>query len=126
MQPKDKIRVYVAGRLADPAVDYLGNCHRMMLLAEKVRRRGFSVYVPCLDLLMGIMFGHYTYEDYFDNSQAYLATSDAMVVQPVGAGSSSGVGKEKELCESLGIPMFCEVEALEQWAKKVWPHRLPS
>ncbi len=62
-------RAYVAGALSDPNVcTYLTNCSRMMDVAEIVRRLGVSVYIPCIDLQMGLKFGYYEYDDYFNNS----------------------------------------------------------
>lgn len=98
-------RIYVAGKLNDMAVDYLLNVHKMMVTAEKVRKAGYSVYVPAIDLVMGIAFGYTDYHDYFDNSQPWLEASDAVFLTP-GWETSKGTKKEIELAESLGIPVF--------------------
>ncbi len=74
------LRVYVAGKLSDGTIEYLQSCHQMIRLAEEVRRAGFSVYIPCLDLLTGLVFGDLNYLDYFDNSQPWLEASDAVIV----------------------------------------------
>lgn len=109
-----KKRVYVAGKLNGMAVDYVKNCHSMIEWAEKIRRLGFSVYVPCVDFLMGVHFGYYTYEDYFDNSQPWLAASDAVFVCP-GWESSRGTKRELETAGKLGIPVFCKIEDIKEW-----------
>lgn len=100
-----KIRVYVAGKLNDMAVNYLYNVHKMMVTAEEARLAGFSVFVPAIDLTMGIKFGYNDYHDYFDNSQPWLAVSDAVLLTP-GWETSAGTAKEIELAKSLGIPVF--------------------
>lgn len=110
------LRVYVAGKLNDSdAVKYLRNCHRMILVAESVRRQGFSVYIPCLDFLMGMVFGDWSYEDYFDNSQPWLEVSDAVVVCPDGWEDSDGTKKEIATAERLDIPVFFSTEDLVKW-----------
>ena len=75
---KRRTRIYVAGPLNALACDYLKNVHQMMQCAEALRKKGYSVYVPALDLLMGLTFGNYEYGDYFENSQPWLDASDAM------------------------------------------------
>ena len=119
-----KIRVYVAGRLNDPAIEYLRNVHRMMLLAERTRLEGFAVYVPALDLLMGIMFGTYEYRDYFGYNEPWLAVSEAVIVQPVGANTSKGTQEEIASAKTLGIPVFYTEDALLTWAKNTHPERI--
>ncbi len=112
------LRVYVAGKLSDGTIEYLQSCHQMIRLAEEVRRAGFSVYIPCLDLLTGLVFGDLNYLDYFDNSQPWLAAADAVIVQPVGWGDSEGTGKEVKRAERLGIPVFWRKEDLIEWRDK--------
>ena len=119
-----KIRVYVAGRLNDMAVDYLRNVHRMMMLAERTRLAGFAVYVPALDLLMGIMFGTYEYRDYFGYNEPWLAVSEAMIVQPVDVHTSKGTQDEIATAKTLGIPVFYSEDALLIWAKTTHPERI--
>lgn len=119
-----KIRVYVAGRLNDPAIDYLRNVHRMMLLAERVRLAGFAVYVPALDLLMGIMFGTYEYRDCFDNSQPWLEAAEAVIVEPLGAKTSKGTQAEIARANALSIPVFWTEEDLLAWAQATYPERI--
>jgi hypothetical protein len=107
----NKKRIYVAGPLNAQAVDYLSNCSNMMTEAEHLRRLGFSVYVPCIDLLMGIKFNYTDYHDYFDNSQPWLAVADAVYLCK-GWQASKGTAKEIELAESLDIPVFDDPDML--------------
>jgi len=105
--------VYVAGALNDMAVGYIKNVHRMIVCAERVRRAGFGVFVPCLDLLMGIMLGDYVYDDYFYNSQVWLEKADAVFVCP-GWKDSKGTIREIKYATELGIPVYFDIEILKE------------
>lgn len=98
-------RIYIAGKLNDMAVDYLLNVHKMMATAEEVRKAGYSIYVPAIDLIMGIAFGYTKYEDYFNNSQPWLEVSDAIFLTP-GWETSKGTEKEIQLAWKNDIPVF--------------------
>jgi hypothetical protein len=87
------------------AVDYLKNVSNMMTEAEHLRRLGFSIYVPAIDLLMGIKFGYTGYNDYFDNSQPWLKAADAVYLC-AGWENSKGTKAEMETAMSHGIPVF--------------------
>jgi hypothetical protein len=86
-------RVYIAGKLSAMAVDYIVNMHKMAEEAEFVRRLGFAVYVPFMDILMGFKFGYNNYSDYFDNSQPFL--KNAKLFMYVRDGSPHLERKEK-------------------------------
>ena len=105
-------RVYVAGKLNDMAVSYLSNVHKMMMTAEKVRKAGYSVFVPCIDLLMGIKFGYEDYHDYFDNSQPWVEVADAIFLTP-GWETSEGTKKEIDRAKRLDIPVFSKLEDMD-------------
>jgi hypothetical protein len=97
-------RIYVAGALNSDAVGYIRNLNRMISYSNKLRRKGYSVFVPGLDFLMGLLDGDFDYKDYFENSQSWLAVSNIMFVCP-GWESSKGTAKEIEYAKSLGIPI---------------------
>jgi len=101
----NKKRIYVAGPLNAMAVDYLNNVSNMMNEAEHLRRLGFSIYVPAIDLLMGIKFGYTDYHDYFDNSQPWLLAADAVYLC-TGWENSKGTKAEMETAMANGIPVF--------------------
>lgn len=113
-----KYKVYIAGPLNALAIDYLHNVHRMMTVAEEARLAGFSVFVPALDMLMGLKFGYESYNDYFDNSQPWLEVADAVLLVP-GYESSQGTKREMKLAKSKGIPVF---ESLGQLMKYFHGH----
>jgi len=97
-------KIYIAGALNSDAVGYIRNLHRMISYSNKLRRKGYSVFVPGLDILMGLLDGDFDYKDYFENSQPWLAVSDIMFVCP-GWESSKGTVKEIESAKELGIPV---------------------
>ena len=104
-------RVYVAGKLNDMACDYIKNVHRMIVWSEKVRKLGFAVYVPAIDFIQGMVFGDWNYDDYFDNSQAWLDASDAVFLVP-GWETSEGTKREIERVREQNIPVFDDLNEL--------------
>ena len=106
-------KVYCAGKLNGMACDYNKNMHHMIVWSEKVRRLGYAVFVPGLDMLTGIVMGDLDYTDYFENSQPWLAASDAVFVTPNWE-TSKGTAKEIEYAKSLGIPVFFDLELMDK------------
>lgn len=107
-------RIYIAGKLSASAIDYIDNIRKMIDTAEKVRRAGYSVFVPCLDLLMGIRLEWMSYWDYFDNNIAWLEVADAMFLVP-GWESSRGVKKELKIAKEKSIPIFEDVAEMNTY-----------
>ena len=97
-------KIYVAGALNSDAVGYIRNLHKMISYANILRKKGYAVFVPGLDFLMGLLDGNFDYQDYFDNSQPWLDVSDIMFVCP-GWESSAGTLKEIEFAKKIGIPV---------------------
>ena len=106
------LKVYIAGRLNDDAVDYIKNMHKMMVFAHKVKRMGFSIFVPCLDVLMGMKFGTYDYEDYFYSNLEWLRVADAVFVCPGWEDSKGTIAEIKE-AKKNGIPVYFKLENLK-------------
>jgi len=104
-----KKRAYIAGKLNSDAVGYIGNVRAMCIEAEKVRQKGYSVFVPALDIVLGLILGWETYEDYFNNSQPWLDVSDIMYVCP-DSEDSIGTNKEIARAHNIGIPVYFNVE----------------
>jgi hypothetical protein len=109
-------KIYIAGKLNDTAVGYIKNCHKMIKTAKEVREAGFSVYVPCIDFLEGLVDGGFEYNDYFDNSQPWLLASDAVFLTP-GWGSSEGTKREIALARENDIPVFDNINSLIAWSQ---------
>ena len=99
-------RIYIAGRLNDMAVDYIKNVHEMVKDAEEVRKAGFAIFVPGIDLLCGLVHGDWNYKDYFDNSQPWLDASHAVYVRSKDWEKSSGTSKEVLRAKNQNIPVF--------------------
>lgn len=109
-------KVYIAGKLNDMAVGYIKNCHKMIKVAKEVRNAGFSVYVPCVDFLEGLVDGNFEYEDFFNNSQPWLLSADAIFLVP-GWGSSEGTKREIALARENDIPIFDNINSLIAWGQ---------
>lgn len=107
-------KIYIAGKLNDDAVGYIKNLHIMCHWAEIVRQLGFAVFIPGIDFLMGFLMGNWEYADYFDNSQPWLAASDAVFVTP-NHETSEGTMKEIAYAKSLDIPVFDSMADLAIW-----------
>ena len=105
------LKVYIAGKLNAMAVDYLKNVSNMIHTAQRVKDLGFSVFVPCLDLIMGIVAGNYEYEDYSQNNLAWLEVSDCVLVLP-GYETSKGTLAEIKRAEEMKIPIYYKLEDL--------------
>lgn len=106
-----KIRVYIAGPLTADIPTYIKNVHKMMEYAEKLRKGGYAVYIPCLDLLQGVVWGDYEFEDYYDNSLAFLEVCDIVFVCP-GWESSKGTRNEINHADELGIKVVYSIAEL--------------
>lgn len=104
-------RVYVAGKLNDMTSGYIKNCHDMIMHADAIRRLGFSVFVPCLDLLSGLVAGDYDYKDYFENNMPWLECCDYLYVCP-GYETSEGTKREIARAKELGKPVFFSIGTL--------------
>jgi Domain of unknown function (DUF4406) len=105
-------RVYVAGKLNDQAVGYIKNCHNMISMADTIQKLGFSVFVPCLDFLSGLVCGNYEYQDYADNNMAWLECADYVYVMP-DSENSKGTQAEIKQAETLGIPVVYTLDFLK-------------
>ncbi len=104
-------RVYVAGKLNSDACGYIKNIHKMIIWAEKVKKLGFAVFVPGLDFLQGVLFGDWEYSDYFDNSQPWLDSADAVFLVP-GWETSEGTKREIERAKKQNIPIYTDLDWL--------------
>jgi hypothetical protein len=109
------VKVYVAGALSDGAVGYIQNVSRMLREARKIHRVGASPYVPCLDVLLGIQAGDWTYEDYFLMSQPWLEASDSVYAYSLSIGKKKGVQKEIVIAKKKGIPVYRTFEGWANW-----------
>lgn len=113
MKEKTQPRCYVAGALnSDNAIGYIHNLHRMITNSEKVRKIGFAVFVPGIDILLGVVHGDWQYEDYFDNSQPWLDVSDCLYVTPKHE-NSKGTKREMVRAWKRDIPICFDLHSLK-------------
>lgn len=109
------LKVYIAGKLRDTVPDYIANLGRMIEHSIKVRQRGYAVFVPGLDVLLGIKSKRkITYRQYFENSFAFLEACDAVYVVPKSE-NSEGVKREIKHAKKLGIPVFYNIDDMCQY-----------
>ena len=109
--PSQGVLVYVAGALNADAVGYIKNLYRMNIQADEIAQRGFGVYVPGNDFLLGLITGSYDYKNYFNNSQILLTRSDAVYLTP-GWENSEGTKREIALAKEKDIPVFSNLTML--------------
>ncbi len=112
-------RCYCAAKLSSPDVcKYLQNVSANMVQAEELRQLGVSVFVPAVDLLMGIKFGNYEYSDFFDYGQMWLDASDFVYLTPNWE-TSKGTRREIERATEKGIPVFDNINQVKEFLKPV-------
>jgi hypothetical protein len=112
-------RIYLAGPLATgkvdadlegsaraPVLQYIRNCHRMIMAGTVLIRKGWAPFIPALDLLTGLLHGSLQFDDYFGVSEAWLRASEAFVM----IAPSEGALAEKRLAESLGLKIYNSIE----------------
>jgi len=108
-------RIYIAGKLNAAAVKLQSkNCHNMIRKADEIRKLGFSVYIPCLDFLSGIVQGDYNYLDYANNNLPWLKCANALFVMP-DSEKSTGTQLEIRIAYERGIPIFYDISKLVEW-----------
>jgi len=103
--------VYVAGKLNADAVGYIKNVHNMIRVSNEIRRLGYSVFVPCLDILCGLLAGDFTYQDYALNNMKWLEKSDIVYVLPESE-NSKGTQAEIARAQELDIPILYSLDML--------------
>lgn len=101
--------IYIAGALRGDIPTYISNASKMIKYGELIRRVGYSVYIPALDLLQGLVMGDMEFDDYFNNSFAILPRCDALYLVPNWE-NSEGTKKEIALAKSLNIPVFDNID----------------
>lgn len=110
-------KVYIAGKLnARSSCNYIKNVHRMIKAGDKIRKLGYSVYIPCLDLLLGLVAGNMAYEDYFDNNLPWIKVSDFLYVLP-NSDDSSGTQREIDFARINNIPIITNINQFKEEIK---------
>lgn len=103
--------IYIAGKLSDLPPDYIENLRKMTLTDGELRRLGFAVINPGLDIITGLVVGGLRYDDYFGNNSALLLKSDAVFFMDSWR-LSSGAKAEHALAHKNRIPIYYEINTM--------------
>lgn len=106
------IKIYVAGpyTIGDVAV----NVRNAFELANKLADLGYAPFVPHYSHFWHMMFPR-PYEFWLELDNQFLPHCDALIRLP---GESSGSDKEEKLAKSLNIPVFYNIEDLNNFFNK--------
>lgn len=95
-------KVYIAGPISSPdPAQHLNNMHAFFKAQDEIIRTGGAPFNPAADYLLGIMYGDYTYNMYFEPNLEWLKAADAVFVLP-GYEHSRGAMVELGIARSLG------------------------
>lgn len=110
--------IYVAGpmnpRNGGGAVEYLGNCRRMIAASVELIKKNFAPFCPAVDMLYflnGEWAEPITGEEIKAYSMAFLPVCQAILMMP-GSEHSAGAQAEAEVAHVLNIPTFNSIESL--------------
>lgn len=110
------VRVYIAGPLSGPPVEYLANCARMTDAARRLVELGYSPFNPAADLLLGLLRSEaLPVAEYKRVSMAALESQDCVLVVG-GTPHSPGVLAELGRADFIGLPVFTDMGSLHAWA----------
>ena len=107
-------RVYIAGKLTDLPAGYIKNMHQMIKCANQIRKENFAPFVPCFDILLGLVAGDIGLGEYYKIGLAWLSVSDALLVLP-DSEDSKGTQAEIKKAIELNIPVFYTIGELRAW-----------
>ena len=118
-------KIYVAGAYsADNVISVLQNIGRGQHYASMLLSRGYAPFCPWLD--KEYVINNYLetppLQQFYDYSTAWLSVSDAMFVVPDLPGLNSwrdsmGTKQERHFALENNIPVFYNLEELEEWGK---------
>jgi hypothetical protein len=114
------IRVYVAGCYsANNVLDVLRNIGRGQQICAELFSLGFAPFCPWHDksFITDRPDDHFTVQQFYEYSMAWLEVSDCIYVIP-GWTKSSGTRKEIIRADELGIPIFFYKQGLLKWARR--------
>ncbi len=110
MVHKKRLLIYVAGPFSKP--NPLLNVRRAVLVGDQIAKMGFGVFIPHLNYSWELICDGHDYEFWMDQDAQVLYRCDVLFLMP---GESSGAEREARLAESLGIPVFSNLEDLATW-----------
>ena len=104
------VKIYVAGALSGPELDYLENMRHMMVISTHLWQVGMSPYCPCLDFVYALLrsedYARPTTEQFHKASLEWIDSCDAMLVLPH---SENSKGTNREVMHAhvrCNIPVF--------------------
>lgn len=89
-------------------VDYLQNVHKMCRVASRLRKRGHHPFTPALDMLLGVVDGEWTEEEYRGLTTAFIPRCDAALV----ISDSWGTQRDIETAIDHNIPIYYNEEEI--------------
>lgn len=109
--------IYVAGPLNAPnAVEYIKNLHIMISVANEIKKKGHYPYVPCLDILLGLLAGNWEYTDYAGGNLPYVDACQSLFrIAP-----SPGTNKEVRRARKLRKKMYYDLEEIPDAKRQIY------
>lgn len=102
-------KIYIAGPYSSNPVL---NTREAIDMWNWLWNNGFAPFCPHLTMFIDMIHNR-PYEEWLDYDNQWVPVCDALLRIP---GPSSGADKEVELAESLGKPVFFNVEELMEWS----------
>jgi hypothetical protein len=102
-----RAKVYIAGPYTKG--DVAVNVRNAILAAETLAEIGFAPFIPHLTHFWHMLFSR-PYGVWLDLDNQFLPACDALLRIP---GESNGADKEVELAQTLGLPIFHSIEAVD-------------
>lgn len=106
-----KLYVYVAGPISKG--DMIENVSRGIEYGEALLRLGYIPFVPHTSVMWQFLHPH-THQQWLDYDFYWVAKCDALLRIP---GESKGADMEVKCARQRGIPVFYDIEELEEWRK---------
>lgn len=109
------MKIYVASPLNAPdAAGYLQNVSKMIKIANQIRKKGHAVYIPAFDLLLGIVDGEMTRDEFLDFNLSWVEVCDALYF----GGESKGTLIELCRAENLHKRIFYSIKDIPNEKRK--------
>lgn len=104
--------VYVAGPISKGP--YWVNVRNGVDVGHKLMELGYVPFVPMMDFLMVFAYPDIPYETLLDYDFQIISRCDALLRIP---GESPGADREVKFANERGIPVFYDIESLNEWNK---------
>jgi len=109
-----RYRIYIAGAYEGLTLfDTFANMRRGLVLGYRMLKAGYAPFVPWLDWTLSLI-GPIEREEYLAYSMAWMEVAEAVLVVPRSE-NSRGTAAEVARAEELGIPVFYNRGALDEY-----------